>query len=59
MVTTSDKEGPASAVGVVILQETDPELGLVPDLKGYCQREVRNVKLVEDLLENQQHALKT
>ena len=60
VVTTSDKEGPASAVFIVILQETDPELGVVPDLKGYCQREeVRNVKLGDDLLKNQQHALKT
>ena len=43
----------------VIYQDIDPELGEVPDLEGYYQKEeVRDVKLGEDLTEDQQHMLK-
>ena len=38
----------------VIYQDTDPEMGEVPDLEGYHQREwVGDVKLSEDLSEDQ------
>ena len=38
------------AVAGVIDQDTDPEMGEVPDLERYCQRDVvRDVKLGEDL----------
>ena len=47
------------AVAGVIYQDTDPELGEVPDLEGYHQKEgVRDVKLGEDLSENQRRMLK-
>ena len=47
------------AVAGVIHQDVDPELGEVPDLEGYCQREgVRDVKLGDELPEDQQRVLK-
>ena len=43
----------------VIYQDTDPELGEVLDLEGYRQKEgVGDVKLDEDLSEDQRHMLK-
>ena len=49
----------AVAVAGVIYQDTDPELGEVPDLEGYHQKEgVRDVKLGEDLSEDQRRMLK-
>ena len=46
--------------GGVIYQNTDPgRAGEVPDLEGYCQKEgFRDVKLGEDLSEDQRHMLK-
>ena len=59
MVHTSNKDDATIAVAGVIYQDTDPELGEVPDLEGYHQKEgIRDVKLVEDLSEDQQHMLK-
>ena len=44
----------AVAVGGVIHQDVDPELGEVPDLEGYRQREgVCDVKLGEELPKDQ------
>ena len=46
------------AVTGVIYQVTDPELGEVPDLEGYHQKEgVRAVKLGEDLSEDERRML--
>ena len=39
VVPTNDKNGATVAVASVIRQHTDPELGKVPDLEGYHQRE--------------------
>ena len=40
-------------------QDIDPELGEVPDLEGYCQREeVCGVKLGDELPKDQRHVLK-
>ena len=39
VVHTSNKEDVTIAVGRVIYQDTDPELGEVPDLEGYHQKE--------------------
>ena len=59
MVHTSNKDDATIAVAGVIYQDTDPELGEVPDLEGYHQKEgIRDVKLVEDLSVDQQHMLK-
>ena len=59
VVHTSNKDDVTIAVAGVIYQETDPELREVPDLKGYHQKEgVQNVKLGEDLSEDQRHMLK-
>ena len=59
VVHTSNKDDVTIAVAGVIYQDTDPELGEVPDLEGYHQKEgVRHVKLGEDLSEDQQHMLK-
>ena len=55
-VHTSYKDVVTIAVAGVIYQDTDPELGKVPDLEGYPQKEgVRDVKLVEDLSEDQRY----
>ena len=39
VVPTSKKDGATVTVASVIHQDTDSELGEVPDLEGYCQRE--------------------
>ena len=50
MLHTSNKDDVTIAVARVIYQDTDPELGEVPDLEGYHQKEgIRDVKLGEDL----------
>ena len=49
-VHTSNKDIAAIAVAGVIYQDSDPELGKIPDLQGYHQKErVQDVKLGEDL----------
>ena len=54
VVHTSNKDDINIAVAGSIYQDTDPELGEVPDLDGYHQKEgVQNVKLGEDLSEDQ------
>ena len=59
VVHTSNKDDATIAVAGVIYQDTDPELGEVPDLEGYHQKEgVRDVKLGEDLSEDQRRMLK-
>ena len=59
VVHTSNKDNATIAVAGVIHQDIEPELGEVPDLKGYHQKEaVRDVKLGEDLSEDQRHMLK-
>ena len=59
VVHTSNKDDATIAVARVIYQDTDPELGEVPDLEGYHQKEgVQDVKLGEDLSEDQRHMLK-
>ena len=40
VVHTSNKDDATIAVAGVIYQDTDPELGKVPDLEGYHQKEV-------------------
>ena len=56
LVHTSNKDDATIAVATVIYQDTDPELGKVPELDGYHQKEgVRDVKLGEDLSEDRQH----
>ena len=58
-VHTSNKDDATIAVAGVIHQDTDPEQGEVPDLEGYHQKEgVQDVKLGEDLPEDQRHMLK-
>ena len=39
VVHTSNKDDGTIAVAGVIYQDTDPELGEVPDLEGYHQKE--------------------
>ena len=57
VVHTSNKDDATIAVTGVIYQDTDPELGEVPE--GYQQKErVRDVKLGDDLSENQRCMLK-
>ena len=59
MVHTSNKDDVTIVVARVIYQDTDAELGEVPDLEGYHQKEwVRYVNLVEDLSEDQRCMLK-
>ena len=54
VVDTSNKDDATIAAAGVIYQDTDLELGEVPDLEGYPQKEgVRDVKLGEDLSEDQ------
>ena len=56
VVHTSNKDDVSIAVVKVIYQDTDPELGEVPDLQGYHQIDgVLDVKLGEELSENQEH----
>ena len=56
VVHTSNKDDATIAAAGVIYQDTDPELGEVPDLEGYHQKEgVLDVKLGEDLSEDQRH----
>ena len=58
VVHTSNKDGATIAVAGVIYQDTDPELGEVPDLEGYHQKEgVRDIKLGENLSEDQRSML--
>ena len=53
MVHTNNKYDATTAVAAVICQDIDPELGEVPDLEGYHQREgVRGVKLGDNLSED-------
>ena len=59
VVPVDDTDGATVAVAGVIHQDVDPELGEVPDLEGYRQREgVREVKLGEELPEDQRRVLK-
>ena len=59
VVPVDDTDGATVAVAGVIHQDVDPELGEVPDLEGYRQREgVRDVKLGDDLPEDQRRVLK-
>ena len=59
VVTVDDTDGATVAVAGVIHQDVDPELGEVPDLEGYRQREgVRDVKLGDELPEDQRRVLK-
>ena len=59
MVHTSNKDDATIAVAGVIHQDTHPQLGEVPDLEGYHQKEgVPNVKLGENLSEDQGPMLK-
>ena len=60
VVHTRHKDDVTIAVAGVIYQDTDPELGKVPDLEGYHQKEgvSKDVKLGENLSEDQRHMLK-
>ena len=59
VVPVDDTDGATVAVAGVIHQDVDPELGEVPDLEGYRQREgVRDVKLGDELPEDQRRELK-
>ena len=54
VVLVDATDGATVAVAGVIHQDVDSELGEVPDLEGYCQRErVRDVKLGDELPEDQ------
>ena len=59
VVPVDDTDGATVAVAGVIHQDVDPELGEVPDLEGYRQREgVCDVKLGDELPEDQRRVLK-
>ena len=59
VVPVDSTDGATVAVAGVIHQDVDPELGEVPDLEGYRQREgVRDVKLGDELPEDQRRVLK-
>ena len=59
VVPVDGTDGATVAVAGVIHQDVDPELGEVPDLEGYRQREgVRDVKLGDELPEDQRRVLK-
>ena len=46
VVPAVSKDGATVAVASAIHEDVDPELGEIPDLEGYCQKEgVRDVKL--------------
>ena len=54
MVHISNHGNAAISVAGMIYQNPDPELGEVPDLEGYHQKErVQDVKLGDDLSEDQ------
>ena len=54
VVPVDDTDGATIAVACVIHQDVDPELGVVPDLESYRQREgVRDVKLGDELPRDQ------
>ena len=60
VVHTSNKDDATIAVAGVIYQDTNPELGEVPDLEGYHQKEgVRDVRLGEDLFVAPEDVYKT
>ena len=53
VVPVDDTDGATVAVAGMIHQDVDLELGEVPDLEVYCQREgVRDVKLDNELPED-------
>ena len=59
VVPADSRDGATAAVAGVIHQDSNPELGEVPDLAGYHQREgVREIKLGEELHEDQPRVLK-
>ena len=59
VVHKSNKDDATTAVAIVIYQDTYPELGEVPDLEGYHQKQgVRDVKLGDDLSEDERCTLK-
>ena len=59
VVTVDSTDSATIAVAGVIHQDVDPELGEVPDLEGYRQREgVRDVKLGDELPKDQRRVLK-
>ena len=59
VVHTSNKDDATIAVAGVIYQDTDPDLGKVPDLEGYHQKEGgRDVKSGDNLSEDQRCVLK-
>ena len=59
VVHTSNKDDATIAVAKMKYQDNDPELGEVPDLESYHQKEgVQDVKLGEDLFEDQRNMLK-
>ena len=59
VVPVDDTDGATLAVASVIHQDVNPELGEVPDLEGYRQREgVRDVKLGDELPEDLRRVLK-
>ena len=59
MVHTSNKDDAIIAVAGVIHQDTDPKMRKVPDREGYHhKKEVQDVKLGEDLSEDQKCRLK-
>ena len=59
MVPVDDTDGATVSVAGVIHQDVNPELGEVPDLEGYRQREgVHDVKLGDELPEDQRRVLK-
>ena len=56
VVHTSNKDDDTIAVAGVLYQDINKELGEVPDLDCYDQKEgVRDVNLGEDLSEDQRH----
>ena len=59
VVKIDDPDGATVAIVGVIHQDVDPELGEVPDLEGYHQREgVRDAKLGDELPKDQRRVLK-
>ena len=59
VVHTNNKDDATIAVARVIYQDTNSELGEVPDFEGYHQKEgIQDVKLGEDLSEDKRHMLK-
>ena len=59
VVPIDNSDGAAVALAGVIHQDVDPELGEVPDLEDYRQREgVRDVKFGNELPKDQRRVLK-